>query len=409
MNNTQINLVKLLSCAIFEKKADTKQLEGVNFNELIESAHSHQVKALIYSVLHNDSSLVNANKAVFEQLKKETVLTAIGQMHHIRQVSAVLEEFKQRGIPIIVLKGLVIRGLYPRPELRTMCDADILVRKSDLTAVKELMEKLGYAEGESSPVHISYEKNGARHIEVHWTIADNRFFREQGVLEDKMWDSAVKVKVGNSEALSFSDEDLALHLCIHMAVHILTHGFGIRQILDLALLISKRGDSINWTSFCKKAKQWKIEKFAAVIFLGCKYLFQITIPEEIEKDTDSIDNKLVDQLLTDVLDGGVYGKRDLSTIFANEFAYGSDDEDQGGGLWGILRRFLRLLFPPITTLSDKYNYAKKVKLLIPLAWMHHLFFGITNKEYGTKEKLCFVRTAIFNSAKRQKLLKKLEL
>ena len=38
-----------------------------------------------------------------------------------------------------MLKGLVIRDLYPMLELRIMCDADILVHKEDLDRVRMLL------------------------------------------------------------------------------------------------------------------------------------------------------------------------------------------------------------------------------------------------------------------------------
>jgi hypothetical protein len=223
-----------------------------------------------------------------------------------------------------------------------------------------------------------------------------------------MWNNTVKVKVGGTEALSFSDEDLALHLCIHMAVHILTSGFGIRQLCDLALLVEKRGHKINWTSFLNKGAKWRIEKFIAVIFVACKKLFNIVIPKEIQRLSNSIDENIINQLVDDILEGGVYGKKDLSAVFSNEFAYGVEEE-QGGSLTGILKRFLRLLFPPVAKLSNKYDYAKKYKILIPVSWVHHIFSGITHKNYSFKNKLQFIKSAIFVSIKRHRLLKRLEL
>ena len=46
--------------------------------------------------------------------------------------------FNKNNIPVIVLKGLVVRDLFPNPTLRTMCDADILVKEKDLENVIQM-------------------------------------------------------------------------------------------------------------------------------------------------------------------------------------------------------------------------------------------------------------------------------
>ena len=41
-------------------------------------------------------------------------------------------------------------------------------------------------------------------------------------------------------------------------------------------------------------------------------------------------------------------------------------------------------------MSDKYSYAKKVKILAPIAWIHHLFAGVFASEYSFKDKVEFL-------------------
>ena len=72
-------------------------------------------------------------------------------------------------------------------------------------------------------------------------------------------------------------------------------------------------------------------------------------------------------------------------------------------------RFLKLLFPPIGKLSNRYAYAKKNSIFLPVAWFHHILAGIGHKEYGLKDKARFLKSAVFVSIRRNKLLRKLEL
>jgi hypothetical protein len=408
MNNIQAQLTYLVSCAIRGKKAEQKRL-NIDWDNLLKYAQAHHVKGLIYCALPEKYNLTNIDKNTLEKWKRDTMLTGIGQLKHISQVSNILSIFNEYRIPVIVLKGLVVREFYPRPELRTMCDADILVKKADLQKIKQLLEGQGYIEGESSPIHISYTNSSNHsHIEIHWTIVDKRFFKIGYDEEVEMWNHAETIKVGQSEVLSLSLEDLALHLCNHMAVHMLTSGFGIRQLCDLVLLVEKKGDQINWQSFYHKGKEWGIEKFIIVIFLICQGLFQMNIPNELKKYSPHVDRKLVKTLTDEIISGGVYGKKELAHVFSNEFAYGIEDE-HGGDFIGVLKRFFYLLFPPAQKMSDKYSYAKKYRVFIPLAWLHHLFTGIFHTDYKIMDKIKFLKSALYVSIKRHRLLKELKL
>jgi hypothetical protein len=407
MNDTQTQLMKLIRCSINEEQIDIRELQNVNWNKLLKYANDHQVKELVYLAIHKINNIC-MDKDIFEQLKKDTLLTAVWQIKHINQVAFILNKLNENKIPMIALKGLVIRELYPRPEFRTMSDADILVKKSDLVAIKSLMESLGYTQIEKTPIHVTFGKSGYNNIEVHWTIAEKLSFQHQGDLEKDMWNSAINVMVGSSKTLSFSDEDLVIHLCVHMVEHILVGSFGIRQLCDLLLIINKRGCAINWESFFKKGQKWGIEKFIIIIFLTCKQLFQVNIPREIEMHIGHDNDKLVIQLIDDILSGGVYGSRDVANAVANEFARGSYGK-QGGSAFGVLGRFLGLIFPSPGKIKERYNYASKYKVLMPIAWLHNIIVSITQAKYRFIDKIRVFSIAIFISFKRRRLLKKLEL
>ena len=410
MNDIQDKLVHLISYAIRGIKPDINQMKTNNWEKLFEYAEDHHVKALVYSVLPKNRDSMDMDDALYERWKRDAVLASIGQIQHIRQVEKVLKRFNESKLPVILLKGLVIRELYPKPELRTMCDADILVRESDLDKAREIMINEGYVEREKSPVHISFINKNHSVVEVHWTIGDYRFFADKHDLEKGMWECAEKVRVGESEALSFSPEDLCLHLCIHMAVHVLTGGFGIRQLCDLVLLVEKKGDLIDWTSFYNKCEKWGIQKFISIVFLLCNHLLHMDIPEEMKNHItfEKGDFESIKALADDILDGGAYGKKDLTGVFANELAY-DPERKRAGSSFGVVMRFLKLLFPPIGKLSNRYAYAKKNSIFLPVAWFHHILAGIGHKEYGLKDKARFLKSAVFVSIRRNKLLRKLEL
>lgn len=407
MNNTQIQLVNFMSAAIYDERIEVESVEKIKWKSIIDESQAHNVKGLLYSAIKRSKHLKYIEKEDLEQWKKDTFYTGIYQIQHIKQISNVLKIFNKEKIPVIVLKGLVIRELYPKPELRTMCDADILVHKEDLNKVKKILLEVGYSEGGVTKAHIVYEHTNYPPIEVHWTITYEEFFKGEVLLENEIWENAMKVKVGDSEALSLSLNDLAVHLCIHMAIHIAIGGFGIRQLCDLVLLVEKKGHLIDWSSFLNKIEACGVEKFTMAIFQTCSQLFNMKIPREF-KNINIVEKELLEPLINDIFSSGVHGNRNLSRMFSNKLAYNSHDSEENNNL-GILKRFILFLFPPVNNLSDKYAYAKKYIILTPVAWTHHLLCGIFNREYSFFSKIKFFLSTIFISRRRNKLLQWLDL
>ena len=123
---------------------------------------------------------------------------------------------------------------------------------------------------------------------------------------------------------------------------------------------------------------------------------------------EAINVKYVDILLEDIFASGVYGNKDETRVFASEFAF---DQSEGAakGTGSIFKKYMKLIFPPIKEMSEKYDYAKKVKILAPAAYIHHLFAGIFNKDYSFRHKVKMATSTISAGNKRSMLLRELEL
>ena len=47
------------------------------------------------------------------------------------ELENVMAHFEKEGIDYVPLKGWIIKNLYPKPDMRSMCDVDILIRDED--------------------------------------------------------------------------------------------------------------------------------------------------------------------------------------------------------------------------------------------------------------------------------------
>ena len=403
MNLIQEQIIDLLNASIHNTVPKLDYSKNVEWDNLINEANAHSITGLLYPALKNIKDN-NISKEVIDKLKRYTFNEAIGQSNHIKRTAEILSLFNENNIPVIVLKGLVVREYYPKPDLRTMCDSDVIIHKNDLERVRKLLLERGFVEEEDAGHHIAFMKGGLN-LEVHWTLANESFRKGQECFQEKIWDDAMKIKVGGVDTLSLSLEDLALHLCAHMASHMAISGFGVRQLADLVLLVEHKGNEIDWDEFKDKAKKSGLTQFSTGMFKVCNYLFDMEIPKQLNIKNSRNDEEIIKLVVNDIFTGGVYGQRDLSFSFRAQVGYDIDDDST----FSMLKRYIQVILPPISKLSDRYAYAKKYKILLPAAWIHHIYVGITTKKYDSESKKKFLTSTISNAKSRNKVVRWLEL
>ena len=76
-----------------------------------------------------------------------------------------------------------------------------------------------------------------------------------------------------------------------------------------------------------KAIECGAEKFILAIFKCCEELFNIEIPMEIS-NSGSIENELVEDLIQNIFNSGVFGKKDVIGTLGADFAYSKDEKEK---------------------------------------------------------------------------------
>ncbi|MEG2786604.1 MAG: nucleotidyltransferase family protein [Romboutsia sp.] len=404
MNKEELLLIDMLDSAIKGKKK-IFNIDNVDIKNVLNEAKAHDIKGLIYTAFDN-SLHNNIDENLLENWKKDTFFTGLYQNKMISRLGKLLQYFKEKKIDIIVLKGLVIRNLYPVPDQRTMGDADILVKKEDLNKSINLLTELGFkVEKGKCDHHIGFSHDYYGKVELHWKVTRDRCFKGDSSFEDSFWSDVITIKVGEAEVLALSYENELTHLCLHKAVHMTSSGFGLRQLCDLTLLVENKKYEIDWVKFLEKIKSCKIEKFTAYIFEICNKLFGMEIPN-IFNTKELIDETYVNEFIDNIIKNGTHGKREGVSVFATQVAFNTNKE---GDDKKFMKNFLRIIFPKVENMSYKYNYAKKYKLLTPIAWVHHVFAGAFNKDYNFYEKCKFMVNTVSKSKDKYSLLAELDL
>lgn len=150
-----------------------------------------------------------------------------------RQLAAleqVLTAFRNNGISHMLLKGVRLKKLYPRPELRSMGDADILIHTEQYDRIKPLLLELGFHEGVETQHELVWDREDL-HLELHKCLFAKRlqdFYHHFG----DGWKLAVPCE---NHSFELTPEDEFVYLFTHMAKHYRASGIGIQHVLDLYL------------------------------------------------------------------------------------------------------------------------------------------------------------------------------
>ena len=389
MNKNQEGLIYLLWIALHAEKVQQDKITEIELKELFELAKEQQVYPLIFPLIKDLPVESEEDKAVINEWKRVTILSSVMQKQNINRISTVLNRLKQAGMQVLALKGLVMRSYYQINEMRIMSDYDILMHIEDLDRCREILLGMGYTEDHRDSKHIVFKHTDYLTIEVHWLLTDPNHFKDGKYLEDNIWNDTKSINLFGADVLIPSIENQMLHLCLHLVVHFIFSGFGIRQIVDIFVLVEQKGMEMDWDSFNEKLKECNIQRFAKVIFEICRRLLSMKVPD-ILADNTLANDKNIDILIYSILFDGAH-----EGVFGKTLSFGPIDEKllghheklrKSNDTLGNLKYSMTIIFPKVKVLKENYNYAKKFPLLIPIAWFHRIVDGIFRKDFSFSQK-----------------------
>ncbi len=219
--NEAVTLISLIKAVL---NGETLSLpEGCDAGVIYKMADAHDIAGLVCRGMAEPTE--EFKKAQSREMRKYFVQSA--------ELEVLCGELEKAEIFHMPLKGSVIRDIYPSPDMRTSSDIDILVDKSKIENVKDMMLSQGY-----DMIGIDeYEKKPLLCVEIHLDIDPV----QEGLPEclKTGYDGYVKVN-GTQYRYDMTDEDQALYQIWHFAKHVLNGGAGIRNIIDIYLFDKKR-------------------------------------------------------------------------------------------------------------------------------------------------------------------------
>ena len=125
-----------------------------DYKALILLARQHSVLNILYYALKDDPNLPPECRAVLES---RLFSSAQQQLEQERETARIKSALDGAGIRHLLMKGALIRALYPAPEMRTSCDVDFYYDKAARPQMDALFASLGYEKEETDPNHTAYK------------------------------------------------------------------------------------------------------------------------------------------------------------------------------------------------------------------------------------------------------------
>lgn len=236
------------------------ELSVAGLNAVMRLAKEHAVTGLVANAVVRNRIVIAGGAT---EGKGEAVMRLMQQIMVHRQGMQRCEDvmgrfvrlMKENAIAYVVFKGLAVARHYPEPFVRTMGDVDFYVPKEDFLRAVEVIEQGLHVEMYKEDVdkHYSFDWQGIR-FEMHYQIETFGSHRHQlrfnRMIDEAMAEYTDSFTVCDSDGEETEvcvlppEEDLIV-VFKHWFNHLLVEGVGLRQTLDLAMLLNAYRDKMN--------------------------------------------------------------------------------------------------------------------------------------------------------------------
>lgn len=228
MNTTQTGIITLIKSGITGKAHPLP--EGFRIEEAYNEIMRHSIAPLAYTgaVLCGIPKTDETMGKLFAVYIKQ-MLRSEAQMAEVERLT---KAFDEHDIDYLPLKGINLKKLYPKPELRQMGDADILIKEEQYGKIQSLMSTLGFTfKYESDHELVWTTEKLMLELHKHLIPSYNKDYYEYYA---KGWQLACAADAEPSARHTFkSHEDEFIFLFTHFAKHYRDGGIGLRHVTDL--------------------------------------------------------------------------------------------------------------------------------------------------------------------------------
>ena len=242
---------------------DPRVLAACDADALWSAAAEHRVLPLAAERMAHRAEVPEALRLMFRTTATEDAVTDLIRESELVRLLADLAKAEVR--PLLLKGSQLAYSHYPRADLRPRVDSDLLIPASDLSAVQDVLGRLGYEpkDGQLSGSLVIAQalylkrKNGRllHAVDVHWKVASPQVFAEM-LTYSELAERAVPLPALGPSARGLSSVDALLLACVHRIAHHLDSDRLI-WLYDIKL-IAEGLNAADWKAFLALAVERKV-------------------------------------------------------------------------------------------------------------------------------------------------------
>ena len=356
LDSLMIGVIALVKSALTNEKIPLP--EDFSILEAAKISTKHRIESLIYYGAVNCG--IQKDEPVMKKLFRSVCAALFVSENQLREIERVFLSFEENSIEYMPLKGLVLKELYPKKDMRSMSDADVLICVEQYPKIKEIMLSLGFSEKIESDHELIWE-SPLLTLELHKRLIpsyNEDFFAYFG----DGWQLAKKSNE-NKTRYEMSKEDEYIYLLTHFAKHYRDGGVGIKHVADFFVFLQ------NFSQIDRNYTAVQLDKLHLSFF-----------EENVMKTLDfwfgnGKEDDRVDLITSVVFNSGAYG------TYENHLIAQATKESKilGSAKKARRKEYMNLVFMPYSSMCKRYPVLIKAKILLPVFWFFRGIEALLNR------------------------------
>ncbi|MEK4059713.1 MULTISPECIES: nucleotidyltransferase domain-containing protein [unclassified Paenibacillus] len=326
-------LVILCSRGVWNGEHEAKAREllshHLDWKDILYQGLTHRVLNLMFYHLKRLELVHVVEEEVVKVMKSQSKVYALRNQFYFEELGSIYRKINEKGLRAVILKGNYLAAhVYPSIETRTFNDLDLLISLSDGEQFVQILESLGYIQGE-------YNRStdeiipGTRKQKIMHQMATHELqeclkktehpfvsLLQVDLNHDVLWKGNCPYKISTEELLSRARETEVLgHKChvldyedflIQLACHLYKEAVMLNWIADLRdlklykyadmlMYIEHYQDKLDWDKLISFCQEHSCEKVVYYAFFYVNYIYGNVIPEHVMKALEPEDKAYLDE------------------------------------------------------------------------------------------------------------------
>ena len=244
MKPTYLLILALIYSGIIGRKpADGISCQDIEWDSLLKISRVHGISGLICKGIRVSGCSTDIPDAIYTQLKADFMRDIRTDRFQQAELAGLFEIFEENSVDYLPLKGTVMKEYYDSTALRTMSDADVMIRISQYNEISMILKNLGYVFINESSHEIVWQKDRMT-LELHKVALDPKYSKVTDSFSS-LFDLGTPVQGTFKYVLDATQQ--VIYAISHLAKHLVAGGARLRSFIDIYYLINDTQYDSNMT------------------------------------------------------------------------------------------------------------------------------------------------------------------